>query len=45
MSEAGIIYNDPFLNIDWQIPPGKEIISAKDKNLNCFKDTNHDFKY
>ena len=29
-SEGGIIYNDPSLNIDWQIPEGKEIISEKD---------------
>ncbi|MBK8951595.1 MAG: dTDP-4-dehydrorhamnose 3,5-epimerase [Chitinophagaceae bacterium] len=29
-SEGGIIYNDPALNIDWQIPAGKEIISEKD---------------
>ena len=32
--ERGIIYNDSFLNIDWKIPAGKEIISEKDmKNL------------
>jgi dTDP-4-dehydrorhamnose 3,5-epimerase len=29
-SEAGIIYNDLTLNIDWQIPEGKEIVSDKD---------------
>ena len=32
-SEAGIIYNDPLLGIDWQILPGEEIISEKDKRL------------
>lgn len=30
-SEAGILYNDPALEIDWQIPPGKELVSDKDK--------------
>ena len=29
-SEAGIIFSDPALNIDWKIDPGKEIISDKD---------------
>lgn len=29
-SEAGIIYNDPMLNIDWQFPESEMIISAKD---------------
>ena len=32
-TEAGIIYNDPALNIDWKIEAGKEIISDKDKTL------------
>ncbi|HYC27936.1 MAG TPA: dTDP-4-dehydrorhamnose 3,5-epimerase, partial [Chitinophagaceae bacterium] len=31
-SEGGIIYNDPSLNIDWQIPAGQEIVSDKDLN-------------
>jgi dTDP-4-dehydrorhamnose 3,5-epimerase len=30
-SEAGILYNDPALNIDWKIPVGKAIISEKDQ--------------
>lgn len=29
-SEGGIIYNDPALNIDWQIPADKAIVSEKD---------------
>ena len=29
-SEAGILYNDPSLNIDWRIPTGKAIVSDKD---------------
>ena len=38
-SEAGILFNDTALNIDWKIPVGKAIISEKDMNnpslLNC----------
>jgi dTDP-4-dehydrorhamnose 3,5-epimerase len=38
-SEAGIIYNDAALHIDWQIPADKAIISEKDQLqpslLNC----------
>lgn len=38
-SEAGILFNDTALNIDWKIPAGKAIISEKDMNnpslLNC----------
>ena len=30
-SEGGIIYNDSFLNIDWQVPAGKATISEKDE--------------
>ena len=29
-SEAGILYNDAALNIDWKVPAGKAIISDKD---------------
>jgi dTDP-4-dehydrorhamnose 3,5-epimerase len=29
-SEGGIVYNDPKLNIDWQIPADKALISDKD---------------
>jgi dTDP-4-dehydrorhamnose 3,5-epimerase len=28
--ERGIMYNDPFLNIDWKVPASKIILSAKD---------------
>ncbi|MBB3699807.1 dTDP-4-dehydrorhamnose 3,5-epimerase [Flammeovirga yaeyamensis] len=37
-SEGGIKYNDPELNIDWQIPLGKEIISEKDQVLPLLSD-------
>jgi len=32
-SDAGIFYNDLALNIDWQIPEGKAIVSDKDLQL------------
>ncbi|WP_439152762.1 dTDP-4-dehydrorhamnose 3,5-epimerase [Winogradskyella sp.] len=35
-SEAGIIYNDPNLNIDWQVPENDLIISEKDLVLPKF---------
>jgi dTDP-4-dehydrorhamnose 3,5-epimerase len=38
-SEAGIVYNDAALNIDWKMPADKAIISEKDFQqpslLNC----------
>ena len=30
-SEAGILFSDSTLNIDWQIPAEQQIISAKDQ--------------
>ncbi len=36
-SEGGIIYNDPTLNIDWQIPADKVQLSEKDIVLPSFK--------
>lgn len=30
-SEAGVIYNDPTLNIDWQLPKEEFILSPKDQ--------------
>jgi dTDP-4-dehydrorhamnose 3,5-epimerase len=35
-SESGLLYNDPSLKIDWQIPAGQEIISEKDLLLPTF---------
>lgn len=35
-SEAGIIYNDTELNIDWRVPDESIIISEKDKELPGF---------
>lgn len=36
-SESGIIYNDKTLNINWNFPEDKMIISEKDKNLQTFE--------
>lgn len=35
-SESGIIYNDPVLNIDWQIPLDEIFVSKKDLELPSF---------
>lgn len=37
-SEKGIMFNDPELAIDWQIPAEKMILSAKDHRHPLFKD-------
>ncbi len=42
-SEGGILYNDPVLQIDWQIPAGKEIISEKDARNPLFVDSKNNF--
>lgn len=44
-SEGGILYNDPSINIDWQIPAGKEIVSEKDINLPLFAECKNNFEY
>lgn len=44
-SEGGIRYNDPQLNIDWQIPPEKELISEKDARLPHFDPRILQFKF
>jgi dTDP-4-dehydrorhamnose 3,5-epimerase len=44
-SEAGIIYNDPALEIDWKIPEKAVVISYKDKQLPLLKDCNNTFVY
>ena len=42
-SEGGIIYNDASLNIDWQIPAEKVVVSEKDLKLPLLKDANLNF--
>ena len=36
-SESGIIWNDPYLNIDWRIKETEIIVSKKDSKLSTFK--------
>lgn len=42
-AEAGIIYNDPSLNIDWKIPEKDEKFSEKDKLLPELKNAKMNF--
>lgn len=44
-SEAGIIYNDPGLDIDWGIPIDKALISSKDMQLSLFDPAISEFIY
>lgn len=43
--DSGILYNDPDLAIDWQIPTSKVIVSGKDGNLQSFKTTKNNFTF
>jgi dTDP-4-dehydrorhamnose 3,5-epimerase len=42
-AEGGILYNDAFLNIDWQIPLDKAIVSEKDLILPSFENCVNNF--
>jgi dTDP-4-dehydrorhamnose 3,5-epimerase len=42
-SEGGIRFDDPQLAIDWQIPAGKAVVSAKDLDLPLFADCRNNF--
>jgi dTDP-4-dehydrorhamnose 3,5-epimerase len=44
-AEAGLIYNDKLLNIDWQIEAGKEIISPKDLIQPAFNNCENNFEF
>lgn len=41
--EGGVLFSDPLLNIDWQIPVDKQIISDKDKLQPTFASCNNNF--
>jgi dTDP-4-dehydrorhamnose 3,5-epimerase len=43
--EGGILYNDPALAIDWQIPAGKAVVSPKDKEAPVFANCRNNFQY
>jgi dTDP-4-dehydrorhamnose 3,5-epimerase len=44
-SEGGIIYNDPELNIDWQLPGDKVLVSEKDLQLPTLSACRNNFIY
>jgi dTDP-4-dehydrorhamnose 3,5-epimerase len=44
-SEAGIIFNDPALNIDWKVPVDKAIVSEKDLILPHLADIKTNFEF
>lgn len=44
-SEGGILYNDAELNIDWQIPAGKTIVSEKDLQLPELRNAQNNFHF
>lgn len=44
-SEGGILWNDPALHIDWQIPEEDIILSMKDKVNPLLADSNYLFDF
>lgn len=42
-SEAGILFNDPILKIDWKIPADKQVVSDKDHQNPLFVDAKNNF--
>lgn len=44
-SEGGILYNDPALQIDWQVPADKAIVSDKDIVLPALADCKNNFVF
>ncbi len=43
--DGGIAFNDPALNIDWQLPDDVLVISEKDKNLPELSEAKLNFKF
>ncbi len=44
-SEGGIAWNDPSLEIDWQVPADKIIVSDKDKVYPLLENATHNFVF
>lgn len=44
-SEGGILWSDPTLDIDWQIPHGQEIISEKDAGYPVLSESGNNFVF
>ncbi len=44
-AEGGIAFNDPKLNINWEIPDDKMIISEKDSKQPLFADSKNNFEF
>ena len=44
-TEGGIAWNDPALNIDWQIPAAKITVSDKDQKHPFVENCNHNFVF
>ncbi|MDE3185240.1 MAG: dTDP-4-dehydrorhamnose 3,5-epimerase [Bacteroidota bacterium] len=44
-SEGGIAWNDPALQIDWQVPADKIIVSEKDKVYPLLENATHNFVF
>ena len=42
-SDKGIRYDDPALDIDWQLPPEKIVVSEKDRNLPLLEEAELNF--
>jgi dTDP-4-dehydrorhamnose 3,5-epimerase len=43
-AERGIVFNDPFLNIDWKINPSEAIVSERDRSLPSFHLAENNFR-
>lgn len=44
-AEGGILYSDPFLGINWQIPQNKQVISEKDLHHPVLQSGEYNFDY
>lgn len=45
VAERGIVYNDSFLDINWQLPLEKAIVSEKDAGLPSFNEAKRNFNF